>query len=195
MKDYIANLHLRYGKIFNNVISEIRSDISKLDKSEIEDYLKSRLSAVAADAALKSDLYKSECSCVCCGECCRFAVSQFSYDELIKKSKLGDEFAKQFVSIFIPYKNESEYRQIFPDYVYLLKEYGVCYFYHCKNVTPENRCCVYEQRPQICKDFPDDPIGFLPLSCSFKAWKLKSEPVWLKLRAEKEIINYILNGN
>ena len=41
------------------------------------------------------------------------------------------------------------------------------YFYHCPRVTKDNRCPDYENRPQICRDFPDNPLAFLPLSCGF----------------------------
>ena len=63
------------------------------------------------------------------------------------------------------------------------------YFYHCPKVTEDNKCPNYENRPQICKDFPDNPIAFLPPLCGFKDWKLKSELISLKLNAESEITN------
>ena len=68
------------------------------------------------------------------------------------------------------------------------------YVYHCPKITEDNRCCDYENRPQICKDFPDNPIAFLPLSCAFSNWKLKSQLFWLKLVSETEIINFLLDG-
>ena len=61
------------------------------------------------------------------------------------------------------------------------------YFYHCPKVTQGNRCPDYENRPQICRDFPDNPTAFLPPKCGFKDWKLKSNSVSLKLSAEMEI--------
>ena len=86
----------------------------------------------------------------------------------------------------------NEVDNIYPEYVQMLNDSGESgyYFYHCPKVTEDNRCSDYENRPQICRDFPDNPIAFLPKNCGFKDWKLKSESVSLKLNAEAEIINF-----
>lgn len=64
------------------------------------------------------------------------------------------------------------------------------YFYHCPKVTQDNKCPDYENRPQICRDFPDNPLAFLPLGCGFVDWKIKSEPVSLMLNAMVEIMGF-----
>jgi Fe-S-cluster containining protein len=136
--------------------------------------------------------YRDECNCGGCGVCCKFAVSEFSPEELKIKAENGDNFASQFVSVFVPYQDLLEVENIYPEYIQMLKDNGESdyYFYHCPRVTKDNRCSDYENRPQICRDFPDNPIAFLPKSCGFKDWKLKSESVSLKLNAEAEIINF-----
>ena len=136
--------------------------------------------------------FRDECNCTGCGVCCKFAVSEFTPEELKLKAEKGDNFASQFISIFIPYENMNEVKNIYPEYIQMLKdncESGY-YFYHCPKVTEDNRCSDYDNRPQICRDFPDNPIAFLPKNCGFKDWKLKSESVSLKLNAEAEIINF-----
>ncbi len=137
------------------------------------------------------DFYK-ECQCVGCGVCCKFAVSEFSYDELKIKAQNGDNYASQFLSVFVPYNSVDEVKDIYPEYVELLNKEADSnyYFYHCPQVTKDNRCSDYENRPQICRDFPDNPIAFLPKNCGYNNWKLKSESVSLKLNAEAEIINF-----
>ena len=48
---------------------------------------------------------KSEYSCSRCGACCRLAASEFSYSQLKQKAMKGDEFASDFVSVFVPFKD------------------------------------------------------------------------------------------
>ncbi len=136
--------------------------------------------------------YRNECSCEGCGTCCRFAVSEFSPEELKTKAQNGDSFAKQFTETFILYSSIQDAKNIYPEYIDMLEKTGETgyYFYHCPKVTTDNKCPDYENRPQICRDFPDNPIAFLPKTCGFTAWKLKSEHICLKLNAEAEIINF-----
>ena len=68
------------------------------------------------------------------------------------------------------------------------------YVYHCPKITKDNKCPDYENRPQICIDFPDNPIAFLAPECGYHKWKTKSEPLYLKLRAEGEIIEHIISN-
>ena len=137
-------------------------------------------------------LFRDECNCIGCGVCCKFAVSEFSPEELKIKAENGDNFASQFVSVFVPYEDLNDVKNIYPEYIQMLKdnEESGYYFYHCPKVTEDNKCPDYDNRPQICRDFPDNPIAFLPKNCGFKDWKLKSESVSLKLNAEAEIINF-----
>ena len=173
---------------------EINSQLCGLSVVAAERYLKSRLAQVISQYNEKAEKYRRECDCNGCAVCCRFAVSEFSYEELKKKAENGDVFASQFISVFVPYESENEDINIFPEYVDLLKSDEGYFVYHCPKLTEANRCSDYDNRPQICRDFPDNPLAFLPKSCGFERWKLKSEALCLKLRAEKEIINYML-GN
>ena len=62
-----------------------------------------------------------------------------------------------------------------------------------RTALQENRCPDYENRPQICRDFPDNPISFLPKACGFSKWKEEVEPLALKLRATLEIADFYKN--
>ena len=68
--------------------------------------------------------------------------------------------------------------------------HGKYYFYHCPKVTKDNLCSDYENRPQICKDFPDNSIGFLPLKCAFQDWKKEVQQLALEIKAVTEIFEY-----
>lgn len=136
--------------------------------------------------------YRTKFKCVGCATCCNLACSEFSPEELKQKAQNGDNFAKQFLSVFIPYNSKEEARKVYPEYIELLeknKEYDV-YFYHCPKLTEDKRCSDYENRPQICRDFPDNPLSILPDTCGYKKWKEEVEPIALMLHSMVEIIDF-----
>lgn len=137
--------------------------------------------------------YRKIFNCCGCATCCKLACSEFSYGELQQKAKNGDNFATQFISVFIPYDDENEAKEIYPEYFELLKEKldgEKVYFYHCPKLTTGNRCSDYENRPQICRDFPDNPLSLLPANCGFCSWKEEIEPTALMLHSMLEIIDF-----
>lgn len=136
--------------------------------------------------------YREMFKCSGCATCCRLACSEFSPEELKQKAANGDKFAIQFTSIFIPYESIEEAQKVYPEYIELLKkkvDEGV-YFYHCPKLTDENRCSDYENRPQICRDFPDNPFAVLPEKCGYRVWKDEINPVALMLHSMVEIIEF-----
>ena len=120
--------------------------------------------------------YRSQFSCIGCGTCCKLACSEFSPEELRQKADKGDRFATQFLSVFVPYNSKEDAREIYPEYIKMLEEQkeDEVYFYHCPKLTECNRCSDYENRPQICRDFPDNPeAGTSPSQergCKFSPW-------------------------
>ena len=136
--------------------------------------------------------YRSQFKCVGCATCCKLACSEFSPEELKRKADNGDNFAGQFLSIFIPYDSKEDARKIYPEYIDLLEENGEndVYFYHCPKVTEDTRCSDYENRPQICRDFPDNPLSILPKACGYNEWKEEIEPIALMLHSMLEITDY-----
>ena len=136
--------------------------------------------------------YRSQFGCIGCGTCCKLACSEFSPEQLKEKALNGDKFASQFLSVFVPYPSKEDARKIYPEYIRLLedsKEDDV-YFYHCPKLNKDNRCYDYENRPQICRDFPDNPLALLPKSCGFQKWKEEIEPITLMLHSMLEIVEY-----
>lgn len=119
--------------------------------------------------------YKNKFKCKRTGTCCKLASSEFSYEELKQKARNNDEFARQFTEIFVPYKNLEQARNVFPEYVDLLIEKlgknENINFYYCKYLQGENECPIYETRPQICRDFPDNPLSIIPPVCGYYTWK------------------------
>lgn len=189
----IDNLINKYREIFLKVVEEFNLHLEKMGPEEFKSYLNKDSLKEICEQQLKILENRKKFNCSGCAVCCKLACSEFSYEELNHKAQNNDLFAQQFTSIFIPYENEEEARKIYPEYFELLKERVKgenVYFYHCPKVTSENRCPDYDNRPQICKDFPDNPIGFLPKSCGYLKWREDSETPALILRALLEIIDF-----
>lgn len=140
------------------------------------------------------DSGRNKCECACCASCCNLASSEYSREELLQKAENGDKFAQEFTSIFVPYESTDEARKIYPDYVSLVEEQfeddkGI-QFYHCPKIGEDNLCTDYENRPQICRDFPTNPLVVFPPACSFRKWKDEVEVTALLLHAMVEIVGY-----
>lgn len=55
-------------------------------------------------------------------------------------------------------------------------------------------CCGdYENRPQVCRDFPNNPLVILPPKCSYGSWKDENEVEALFLNAMIELVGYFAN--
>lgn len=215
MKDLntkVSKLRQKYRDIFFVSVDEIKKRIEELKPENCSDifdlYEKNSIGEQWQKNVLKmfdEDIskeiyrkwveilaYRSQFKCVGCGTCCKLACSEFSPEELKIKSQKGDKFATQFLSVFVPYATKEEARKIYPEYIKMLednKEENV-YFYHCPKLTECNRCSYYENRPQICRDFPDNPLALLPKSCGYSMWKEEVEPIALTLHSMLEIIDY-----
>ena len=135
---------------------------------------------------------KSEYNCIRCGNCCRLATSEYSYEQLKQRAMRGDKFSRDFVSVFVPYKSEEDAKKANPEYFELLAEVmdqQNVYFYYCPKLIG-NECSDYENRPDICKDFPHNPLKLLPSTCSFNAWKNTIAKQSMLLKAKTDIIEF-----
>ena len=213
LNDNITNLRKEYRSIFKdsaNSINELINEYKPQDvKGELFDkypknsngeqwqlfvieLLKGEVSKNVYRKLNEILAYRSQFKCNGCATCCNLACSEFSPEELKQKADNGDKFATQFLSVFIPYNSKEEARKIYPEYIELLEENGEneVYFYHCPKLTEDKKCSDYENRPQICRDFPDNPLSILPKSCGWKAWKDEIEPIALMLHSMIELIDF-----
>lgn len=216
LNDNISSLRREYRSIFkeslktiDNLLYEIKpEDVSGdlLDEyppnSSGHNWQKAAIKLLTDD--ISKDIYRKlneilayrvKFKCVGCATCCNLACSEFSPEELRQKAKNGDNFATQFLSVFIPYESKEEARKVYPEYIELLEENEETdvYFYHCPKLTKDKRCSDYENRPQICRDFPDNPLSILPKSCGYKAWKDEIEPIALMLHSMLEIVEFYIS--
>lgn len=135
---------------------------------------------------------KSCCECIQCGNCCRLAVSEYSYQQLKQRANKGDKFSQDFVSVFVPFETVEDARNANPDYFNLLDnllEEQKIYYYYCPKLV-DNKCSDYENRPDICKVFPNNPLQMLPSTCSFNEWKNKISKYAMFLKAKTDIIEF-----
>ena len=209
----IENLRSEYREIFKKSLAEIANRIDELRPDGLDADVTDKF-PVNSDGALwqtkvldmlENDIskevyrkykeilaYRSQFKCVGCATCCNLACSEFSPAELKQKAENGDNFAAQFLSVFVPYASKEDARKVYPEYIKMLEENKEdnVYFYHCPKLTEDKRCSDYENRPQICRDFPDNPLSILPKSCGYKQWKDEIEPLALMLHYMVEIIEY-----
>jgi Fe-S-cluster containining protein len=142
----------------------------------------------------------------CCsqGDCCKGASPSKPFHQLLKRAATGDEFARGFFSIMEPYASHEAARKVVPGLVertlaaarksqeFENNEDDVV-FYHCRYLQADNKCGVYEDRPQFCRDYPDTPFVVFAPGCAFESWgtacrekynEMKEEVA--KLKAMKE---------
>lgn len=138
---------------------------------------------------------KCEYECIRCANCCRLAVSEYSFEQLKQRAMRGDKFSEDFVSVFRPYETEADAKKANPEYFELLNELMEdqrVYYYYCPKLDG-NSCSDYENRPDICKDFPHNPLKLLPSTCSFNAWKNDIDKTAKLLKAKTDIIEFYKN--
>jgi Fe-S-cluster containining protein len=197
IEDYKFDLMLYLAEKYSVRLTELIVDdfeISAEIRQKVVDDLSKKLQKEIEKYRIKAIEQKTQTKCIGCGACCKFAVSEYSYNELKKAIKKGDKTAKDFLSVFVPYETEAEAIAVYPEYVAFLKECseGDSYFYHCPKVTKDNRCPDYENRPKVCRDFPSDPMSFLPPTCGYNKWRVQNINKALKIAAKTFVINEII---
>jgi Fe-S-cluster containining protein len=135
--------------------------------------------------------------CHKCGKCCRSATTYHSYSELQKMVEEGEQEAIDFLEIFQPFASIDEARKFVPDQVEQVmrvisdrEDMNVddVTFYHCRYVTEEGLCGIYERRPRCCKDAPYHGWAVMPPGCGFEGWQFdQRESQKADIRKLKEV--------
>ena len=137
---------------------------------------------------------KSEYSCNKCGDCCKLAISERSPMQLKQHAMRGDKFAREFISIYVPYESEEMAEAICPEYYHKLKELmddnARLYFYYCRKLGADNLCSDYENRPDICKDYPLTAVKTLPDKCSFIPWQESVSKLAMSIQIKEKLIAF-----
>ena len=132
----------------------------------------------------------------CCsqGSCCKGASPSTPYHQLLKRAASGDDFARGFFSIMVPYASHEEAEKVVPGIVErtlkasrTLAEFQSSediVFYRCQYQTADNKCGVWEDRPQFCRDYPDTPFVVMAPGCAFEPWAKACKEKYLALKEE-----------
>ncbi|HSA07655.1 MAG TPA: YkgJ family cysteine cluster protein [Candidatus Gastranaerophilales bacterium] len=132
--------------------------------------------------------------CAQCGTCCLLATPSVSYKKLLEKAAAGDQFARDFFSIFIPYKNHEQAEKICESLVKRTIKSCIdginkipvedLVFYRCRHYHYKKQCLIYETRPQLCRDFPGSPFVLLHENCAFYQWAKDCKKAYNKLKED-----------
>ena len=109
------------------------------------------------------------------GECCRGAAQLAPWRTLLVQAAAGDETSRDFLNQFVPYPNRVAAELGAPHAVaaslQLAAERGDVLedvmFYRCRYLQGQNQCLVYEDRPTLCREFPESPFGAIPSCCGY----------------------------
>jgi Fe-S-cluster containining protein len=136
----------------------------------------------------------------CCslGDCCKGASPSKPYRQLLSRAASGDEFARGFFSIMIPYPTHEAATQVVPGLVERtlkaaanqedFQDKAELVFYHCRYLTADNRCGVWEDRPQFCRDYPNSPFVIMAPGCAFEGWGQTCREKYTGLKSELKIL-------
>ncbi len=135
--------------------------------------------------------------CQKCGRCCRSATTYHSYKELLKMVEEGEQEAIDFLEIFEPFPSIEEARKVVPEQVDQVlrvlsdrEDFDIndVTFYHCRYVTEEGLCGIYERRPRCCIDAPYHGWAVMPPGCGFEGWQFRQrETQKADIRKLKEV--------
>lgn len=120
-------------------------------------------------------------NCCSTGDCCKGVSPSTPFHQLLKRAGTGDEFAQNFFSIMVPYASHAEAAREVPGIVerslQAVKQLDDftegaddIVFYRCRYLQADNRCGVHEDRPQLCRDYPDTPFVVMSPSCVYVPW-------------------------
>ncbi len=136
--------------------------------------------------------------CKMCGRCCKSITTEHTYEELQEMTINGSEAARVFIDLFKQYSSIEEARKHVPDQVdQVLNELGQqegfdinkVTFYYCPYLSEDNRCGIYENRPECCKRAPNNPWSCMPPGCGFEGWQFEQrEKIKKEVRKLKEYL-------
>jgi Fe-S-cluster containining protein len=137
----------------------------------------------------------------CCskGDCCKGASPSTPYHRLLARAANGDEFARGFFSLMVPYASHDEARAIVPGLVERTlasarklddfeQDEADVVFYHCRYLQADNKCGVYEDRPQFCRDYPDSPFVVFAPGCAYESWGQACKIKYQAMKAELDAL-------
>lgn len=108
--------------------------------------------------------------------CCKVATSVRPWEKLANVA--NNPYLKDFFNIFIPYPSAIDVKKLYPE------AYDACMkvaksrninpddivFYKCRFLVEPSHCPIYEDRPSVCRRYPDSPFDAIPSICGYHDW-------------------------
>ncbi len=126
--------------------------------------------------------------CKKCGKCCRCAISFYSKEEL---ENTENEKIKLFLSLFKKYDSLDEAKSVDEKSVNNLldtlktlrpEQSQTPEIWYCVHLGDDNKCQIFEDRPDFCRNFPENGWIITPENCGYKGWQFEQK------EAQKKII-------
>lgn len=127
------------------------------------------------------------------------AVPSCAPTQLLAQAAQGDATARDFLSVFMAHPSHQAARDFYPeDPTHIDRVLAMVaskatkaplqpadvVFYHCRNLGPDRRCQVYEDRPTFCRDYPASPTSYLIKGCGYAGWQQACQNVLRQLGYE-----------
>ncbi len=116
-----------------------------------------------------------ENACDRSGECCRGAAQIAPWGRLLRHAADGDLTARAFLNQFVPYPDLEAANREAPHALAASQSIAesrgedveALVLYRCRYLRGQNACQIYEDRPALCRDFPESPFGAVPACCGY----------------------------
>ena len=141
---------------------------------------------------------KNKYKCKRTGICCRSATSVKPWEKLIKAK--DNQYLRDFFNLFVTYGRTDEYKKIFPNaYINCIsivkdrKDISIddVYFYYCRFFKEPGICQIYEDRPDLCRNYPESPFDAIDSECGFYKWSIDCKKAYIQLKYELEMLKRI----
>ncbi|MCA9789542.1 MAG: YkgJ family cysteine cluster protein [Cyanobacteria bacterium HKST-UBA06] len=133
------------------------------------------------------------------GCCCRGASPSVPYFKLLEKAANGETFARDFFTIFLPYDSHESARAVEAGLVERTlraaeKDSGFrgpddVVFYKCRYIGQDNKCQIWEDRPELCRAYPDTPFVVFAPNCAFEPWATQVRAGYSALKDNLKLLN------
>ncbi|MEW5820265.1 MAG: YkgJ family cysteine cluster protein, partial [Cyanobacteriota bacterium] len=158
-----------------NELNELQDKLNKEKEFAIEEAKKESETSSYADMYTLPIPPPPSHLCNNCGKCCKAAINRNSYERIKEMSAKGISEAVDFLSIFEPYESVDDAKNVVAEHVEQLQKlvgyrYDNLTLYHCKYITENNLCSIYERRPKVCMDAPNEAWAIIPPGCGYYGW-------------------------
>jgi Fe-S-cluster containining protein len=166
-------------KKLQNILRELETlnhELEETKKSAINEHKDWQDYLTESSGEVKKYLPAPEGLCKGCGTCCRVAFNAIPFEKLKEMVKEGNSLAKDFLYVFEPHSNIEIAKQIAPDHVNRMiqeaETTGIeeLTLYHCRFIDDMNRCSMYKERPEFCKNDPCSPWAIVTRGCGYEGW-------------------------